>query len=245
MTKESFKVGELAARTGVSVRTLHYYDEIGLLRPSGRTLAGHRLYDVSDVARLHQIRSLQQIGLRLEGIADLLAKQSSPLPVIEMHIERLQAELEAKRRLLGKLDAIALGLRTTGAVSVDLLLRSIEVIQMTENWEAHYTPEQLETLQQRRAVLGDEGMQKAQADWQALIGDVRAALAAETDPASPEGRALAARWDGLIRSFTGGDSGIQQSLGKVWQGEPRLGESFGISPEMMDFIARAREHGGG
>ena len=58
-----WKVGELAERTGLSVRTLHYYDEIGLLSPSRRTAAGHRLYTAGDVVRLQQIRSLKQPGL--------------------------------------------------------------------------------------------------------------------------------------------------------------------------------------
>jgi hypothetical protein len=49
------KVGELAKRTGLTIRALHYYDNIGLLRPSGRSDSGYRLYNQSDVARLHGI----------------------------------------------------------------------------------------------------------------------------------------------------------------------------------------------
>ena len=53
------KVGELARQTGLSVRTLHYYDEIGLLSPSYRTETGYRLYAAVDIARLQQIKSLR------------------------------------------------------------------------------------------------------------------------------------------------------------------------------------------
>ncbi len=62
------KVGELARRTGVSVRTLHYYDEIRLLSPSGHTASGHRLYTTREPRRLQQIVSLRQLGFSLEEI---------------------------------------------------------------------------------------------------------------------------------------------------------------------------------
>ena len=64
----AWKVGELAARTGLSVRTLHYYDEVGLLPPSCRTDGGHRLYTAGDVVRLQQIRSLRALGFTLRGL---------------------------------------------------------------------------------------------------------------------------------------------------------------------------------
>ncbi len=68
----TWKVGELARRTGLSVRALHYYDEIGLLSPSRRTDAGHRLYTADDVSRLYRISLLRQLGFRLEDIAHVL-----------------------------------------------------------------------------------------------------------------------------------------------------------------------------
>jgi hypothetical protein len=62
------KVGELAAATGLTVRTLHYHEEIGLLVSSGRTHAGHRVYDDTDVARLYRICLLRRLGLPLAEI---------------------------------------------------------------------------------------------------------------------------------------------------------------------------------
>ena len=66
MRFEALKVGELARRTGLTVRTLHHYDEIGLLRPSLHTEAGYRLYTPRDVARLQQVLSLRALGFSLE-----------------------------------------------------------------------------------------------------------------------------------------------------------------------------------
>src|SRR5215475_6524089 len=69
---DAMKVGDLAKRTGLSVRTLHYYDEIGLLQPRNVTTAGHRVYGVAELARLQRIKSLRQLGFSLDEIRSCL-----------------------------------------------------------------------------------------------------------------------------------------------------------------------------
>ena len=66
------KIGELASMTGITVRTLHYYDEVGLLKPSKITETGHRLYDIQSVTTLYQIISLKDMGFNLDEIKDLI-----------------------------------------------------------------------------------------------------------------------------------------------------------------------------
>src|SRR5256885_13714858 len=92
---DALKVGELARRTGLTVRTLHHYDEIGLLRPSLHTGSGHRLYAAADVARLQQVVSLRQLGFSLEEIGACLTRPDfSPLKVIDLHLARLREQIE-------------------------------------------------------------------------------------------------------------------------------------------------------
>src|SRR5271170_3568902 len=99
MRFEALKVGELAKRTGLTVRTLHHYDEIGLLRPSLHTESGHRLYTASDVARLQQVLSLRQIGFSLEEIAGCLDRPGfSPQEVIHLHVSRLREQIRLQGR---------------------------------------------------------------------------------------------------------------------------------------------------
>jgi DNA-binding transcriptional MerR regulator len=69
----AYTVGELARMSGVSVRALHHYDEIGLLRPSGRTEAGYRLYSAADAGRLRRILFYRELELSLDAIAEILA----------------------------------------------------------------------------------------------------------------------------------------------------------------------------
>lgn len=66
------QVGELAKRAGLTVRTLHHYEQTGLLTPSARSEAGYRLYNLSAVQRLHMIKALAQAGLTLATIKDYL-----------------------------------------------------------------------------------------------------------------------------------------------------------------------------
>src|SRR5438552_18284538 len=107
MRFEGLKVGELAKRTGLTIRTLHHYDAIGLLRPSLHTESGHRLYTVADVARLQQVLSLRQLGFTLEQVRDCLARADfSPLEVIRMHVARLREQIELERKLCERLEAL-------------------------------------------------------------------------------------------------------------------------------------------
>ncbi len=94
-TSTTLKVGELAKRTGLTVRTLHHYDEIGLLSPSRRTSSRHRLYEAPEIARLQQIRSLQQLGFSLDEIGGMLGQSEfSPRLVIDMHLRCLREQID-------------------------------------------------------------------------------------------------------------------------------------------------------
>ena len=118
MPAEALKVGELARRTGLTIRALHHYDEIGLLRPSLHTEVGHRLYTAADVARLQQVLSLRQLGFSLEQVRDCLDRPDfSPLEVIRLHVARLREQIEMQRGLCERLEALADCFRTAGKVS--------------------------------------------------------------------------------------------------------------------------------
>src|SRR3954470_1233449 len=93
----TWKVGELAERTGLTVRALHHYDALGLLSPSGRTGSahgsGHRLYTAADVARLQQVLSLKQLGFALEEVREYLDRADfDPREVLRMHLARVRKQ---------------------------------------------------------------------------------------------------------------------------------------------------------
>jgi DNA-binding transcriptional MerR regulator len=93
-----YQVHEFAELAGVTVKALHHYDRLGLLKPR-RTAAGYRVYSLTDLERLEQIVALKFLGLPLKQIKSLLERDSLQLP----NALRLQRrELEHKRRLMDR-----------------------------------------------------------------------------------------------------------------------------------------------
>src|SRR4051794_5151756 len=124
MKFEALKVGELAKRTGLTVRTLHHYDEIGLLKPSLHSEGGYRLYTAKDIARLQQVLSLRHLGFSLEEVRGCLDQPGfSPLEAIALHLSRLREQIESHGRLCECLEVLAAQLRSSaGEISPDEFL---------------------------------------------------------------------------------------------------------------------------
>ena len=234
----SWKVGELSRQTGMTVRTLHHYDEIGLLSPSHRTAAGHRLYVEDDVARLQQIASLRNLGFPLDDIRDVLnQRRMSPLQIVKLHADRLREQVRTQQRLVERLDALAAGLQQARQPSADQLIQTIEEITM---FEKYYTPEQMDYLAQRREIVGEARIKEVEAEWPALMAEVQAELDRGTDPCDPRVQELARRWKGLIEEFTGGNAGIRQSLGNLYQNEENVhGMNVASMRPLMEYVGRA------
>ncbi len=246
MPAGGLKVGEIARQTGLSVRTLHYYDEIGLLAPAQHTDGGHRLYSVGDVARLQQIVSLRQLGLSLDEIRACLDRADcAPLDIVEMHLTRIDAQVESLRNLQGRLRYLASCLRSANAASVETFLEVIERMTMTENEILkHYTPEQLEWLKRRREVVGEERIRQVEAEWPVLIARVQEVMDRGVDPASPEVQAMVRQWQRLVSEFTGGDPGIEQSVRRLHEERTDQAEQFGgPGRAMMEYVNRAIKAG--
>jgi DNA-binding transcriptional MerR regulator len=230
MRFEALKVGELARRTGLTIRTLHHYDEIGLVKPSLHTESGHRLYTAGDVARLQQVLSLRQLGFSLEEARDCLDRPGfSPLEVIGLHVARLREQIELQGRLCERLEAIAALFRTAGEVSADEFLRTIEVMTMIE-----YTPEQMKQFEEVGKLVGPEEIRAVEEAWTALLSEVRANR--DLDPASPQAQALAQRWDELTERTIRGYQ-AQPELKKAIADNYKQGrfEGFDRAPQAADF----------
>ena len=241
MNRNEWKVGELAERLGLTVRTLHHWDDLGLLRPSRRTQAGHRLYGEDDLVRLQRILSLRQIGLSLDEIRVWLDRADRSLvDDLEQHLERVRREIVQRLDLCQRLERVARRLRATGTISVDALLDSLEA---TMEAEKYFTPEQMAELKRREQEVGPHEIEAVQRSWEEIIPQVRVAMASGADPASPEVQALAARWMELVQQFTQGNAELADSAGKYWQesGDSirRQHPNSSPDPDMFAFIAKA------
>jgi MerR family transcriptional regulator, thiopeptide resistance regulator len=247
MSCEALRVGQLARRTGLTVRALHHYDEIGLLKPSQHTEAGYRLYTARDIARLQQVVSLRQLGLSLEEVRDCLDRPGfSPLEVIDLHLARLREQMESQRRLCERLEGIAARIRTVGEVSTDEFLRTIEEMTMIETY---FTPAQLDLIRERREEAGEAFLKQKQTEWAELIASIRAEMEQGTHPGDAKVQALAQRWQSLVDFTTGGDPEMLQSIKRHWeeQGDNLVaqhGAEYDSRP-VWGYVEKAIEAGGG
>ncbi|MGZ4031344.1 MAG: MerR family transcriptional regulator [Tumebacillaceae bacterium] len=106
--KRSWKVGELAKLSGVTVRTLRFYNQIGLFSPSEKTESGHRLYSESDLSRLQQILSLKELGLSLDEVKSVLAGELySPLEIVTLQMDRIKEQIQNQKKLLVQLEHVS------------------------------------------------------------------------------------------------------------------------------------------
>jgi MerR family transcriptional regulator, thiopeptide resistance regulator len=232
-----WKIGELAGATGVTVRALHHYEEIGLLVPAERTGSGHRVYDEENVRRLYRVLALRQLGLRLDEVRTLLDDGADLREAVRRHLGDVERRLAAQEDLRRRLAALLELLERGDDPGTDDVIATIERMTMLEKY---YTREQLAQLEERRRELGDEAIERAQREWAELIEAVEAERRAGTDPADPRVQALAARWQALIEQFTGGDPGIRRSLQRMYEEEGVETASRGaVSPELMAYAQRA------
>jgi DNA-binding transcriptional MerR regulator len=131
----NWKVGELAKQTGLSVRTLHYYDQIGLLVPSRNKGNGHRLYTGTDIVKLQQIVALKHLGFALGEIKEFLRSTDySPGRVIEMHIGQLREYIKSQQSLCRRLEKIAASLQSQKEVAPEQFIEIIEAVKSSEKY---------------------------------------------------------------------------------------------------------------
>ena len=105
-------------------------------------------------------------------------------------------------------------------------------------FEKYYTEEQKRQIEERGRALGEERIRAGEAEWPQLIAKVRAEMDKGTDPASETVQALARRWKELLREFTGGDPGIQQSLNRMYREEPTVQQRAGLDPALMEYVGK-------
>ncbi len=253
---DTVRIGELARRSGLTVRALQHYDAIGLLTPSERTFSRHRLYSPPDVRRLYRVVALRRIGMPLNEIARTLDGDGADIATsVIRHIEALEAEIRERVELRDRLAAIADALAREDEPSVEDYLQAIE---RTMTMEQHYTPQQLEQLERRRTELGEQAIRNVEDEWPRLYSAMQSEIDRGAAPEDPEPQRIAARMRELIAMFHGGDEGLKDAQTRVWRETSReemvaVLERQGVedaesripSAELEAFCARAHAAAGG
>ncbi|MDE6281894.1 MAG: MerR family transcriptional regulator [Oscillospiraceae bacterium] len=235
-------VSEAAKRAGVSVRTLHYYDEIGLLKPSETTQAGYRFYNETAMASLQQILFYRELDVPLEQIGRILdAPDNDRTEALQKH----RTLLMMKRRRLD--DMLRLVDETIGGIAMyDQRPKPTQ-----EDWEAvknQYAQEAADRWGNTEAFL--ESREKhaqytpeQEAQINAEMEEIFQAFGACADPEGEEGQALVKRWQAHItRYHYNCTDSILACLGQMYANDPRFKENLdkygpGTAQKMSDAIA--------
>lgn len=233
------KIGEVAKRAGISVRTLHHYDDIGLLKPSDASESGHRLYNASDIERLQQVISLKSMGLSLEGIANCLsAKGSNLLATLEMQKDVVENKLAVLKKVHSQLRMLLSKLSHEESLTSKELLQLIREMNEMENM---YTPEQMRKLQERYEKYPAE-VKEVEKAWPILFKKFEEAMKQGLNPASHEVQQLAKQAQRFIDLFTGGDKAIEANLDRAYeQNQESALKTWGVSKEVFEYATQARQ----
>jgi len=225
------QVGELAKRAGITVRTLHHYEQTGLLLPSARSAAGYRLYNLADVQRLHMIQALAKAGLELAEIRCFLEQESLSLTeLLDAQISLLDKQLRSIHTLRERLVELRTGLAVDEAPDLESWLQTLELMNMYDRWFSKEELQQLPFAVQKEAL---------EAIWQALVAEAKTLLEQHIDIADPRAMDLATRWMVRLEQDTAGKPEFLARLNEMHSVEPQMREQTGISAEMTDYITRA------
>jgi len=249
------------------VRTLRFYDKVGLLSPSGYTEAGHRLYSDEDLWSLQQILALKFLGFSLEEIKVCL----------QTHPERLQKTLAMQKAMMrdkrSQMDRVIQAIEKAETLlqnnqgDWESIVNVIQVMQMEQNKEwvkkyltpeqqqkmaeissKSYSPEAAQKLAEWSKDWTEEDQQRVSQQWDAVFTELRRLVAEGKDPSGPEGQALAMQHSELIGQFTRGNADVEAGLKQWWKshselpaGEKPLG-MYSYSEEEAAFLQKALEN---
>jgi len=199
-----YKVHEFAELSGLTVKTLHHYDRLGLLKPR-RTETGYRIYAESDLERLQQIVALKYLGLSLQQIKVVLQRAPLELPdALRLQRQVLEEKQRHLARALSAIVAAEKSIRPGEPPDVPMLKRLIETITLQEEADVlrkYWSDEEWARCEMAVAQIkaGPAVKSGAMEEWKNLNRDLAAAAAAGEDPAGEKAQALGARYMDLMK----------------------------------------------
>jgi len=228
----SLTVSQVARLAGVSVRTLHHYDEIGLLVPSGRSEAGYRLYEQPDLQRLQQVLFFKELGFPLEEITRIVRDPAFDLQAALLMQRQLLTERASRiQALIRAVDAALDSLEKGTAMTKEEMFEVFgdfdpakyedEVRERWGNTEAY------KESARRTKRYTKKDWEQIKAEGGELMREMAAQLEAGRAPTDPAVMALAERHRAHIdRWFYPCSPEMHRGLGELYVNDPRFTETF-------------------
>ncbi|MDH2405106.1 MerR family transcriptional regulator [Bradyrhizobium sp. SSUT18] len=190
--RRRWRIGELAEATGVTVRTLHHYEHIGLLMVSERTDGGHRMYDHESLQRVTQILALRNLGFSLPEIRKAIEGRTSLTDLLRNHLERIEREVAQATLLRDRIRSMTTQGETH--VSVDQLPATLDAMSRIEE----PTPSAMCAANAER--------------WRKIRDELRSCMDQGEPPCSERAKAVARQARSLLTEIGGADSTVSMVL---------------------------------
>ena len=227
------KIGDLADRTGLTVRILHHYDKIGLLTPSVRSEAGYRLYDRTDIARLYRIQALRRLNLSLSEVAQIIDDQGAELgAVIHQQILGLERQIAQSIALRDQLQELSKYVADDAEPNLDFWLSTLEMLSVLDKY---FSKDEAAILLKEMGNRRDGKMEKAMAP---IIKAVRSLMDADVPVTDQRAQELSKQWMQTMNQAMP-DPRLLNNFSLMHKNETSLQSFSGIDGAMMDYVTRA------
>ncbi|WP_130860113.1 MerR family transcriptional regulator [Gracilibacillus phocaeensis] len=234
-----YTIGKLSKNSGVTVRTLDYYGEIGLIEPTSKTEGGYRLYSEDDVMRLERVLALKYMGFSLEQIKEILEDSTSTWQEsIQQQLELIKKEQERLETLEKSLLGVSYAIEIEGEINWQIIFSIIKMYQQHPEETLNPYADYLNSQEMKRVMdmnvknMSEEAIKK----WINVIHDMKDNL--DLDPASEKAQRLVEDWSNQVESMFGND---EELLLDMWGALQNLKEGIVFYPmnkEVIQFIER-------
>lgn len=238
-----YRVKAFSELTSVTIRTLHYYDEIGLLKPGHKSVGGHRLYTEEDLLKLQQITTLKFMGFPLSEIQKLLQKIDFDIrDSLKIQADALADEAMRIKNAANLIQYLVDQLEIKNNVDWQTVAKIIEVMQMNEtaisDWNNKYLPQDEQgDFKKLSGLFTREQWQSYQSRWIILLNAVKQNL--HVDPESEIGLKLAEDWLSFIDDIYRDYPELRRKLWKGYQSGTIPTGLFPCDQEIIVYINKA------
>lgn len=239
----AYTIGQLAAMAGVTVRTLHHYDQIGLLKPSARTTAGYRLYEGPDLLRLQQILFFKDFDLPLGEIRQILDDPGfDQVQALERHRRLLHKQVGRLTRLLDTIDKTITSLTGDNMTLTDQELYEGFTQEQIDRYKTEaretYDPALVAQSERRVGKMSKEQWRAVKAEGDAISRGMAELMGRV--PSDPDVQALMARQHAWIEEFYECSPEVFEGLGQLYATHPEFRATYDkYAPGLADFMAEA------
>jgi DNA-binding transcriptional MerR regulator len=245
--KSGYLIKEFARLTRTTVRTLHYYDQIGLLRPSFAKPNGYRVYTDADLLKLQQIVTLKFMGFSLAQIKELMgSKGYEAVRALRIQSAAIKDEMARLGEAARAVEQVLVRLETEGRIHRQKLIKILEVIQMGEDvkktWhEKFFTEAELKEFKEVGKKYTPEMVEAYQRRWKELIDEVKTNI--QADPASEIAQSLAKRWKALLDEAYGDHPQLKARIREAYAAGAVPDDYRMFGHEVWEFIKKAQAAG--